>query len=121
MNTTVFGIYLCLLVLGAVPALTFPIYYSIKVRWWRLPHGEERETAGHLVMFSGLFALLYVRGGINVSTGPGRKALFEQSPGATAFLLFIAVLAAFLTWQRVRLFHKGRKLRAMSMTDRGNS
>jgi hypothetical protein len=110
-NTPVFVIYLVLLVAGAVPALTFPIYYSVKGQWWRLPRGPERETAGHVVMFSSLFALLYVRGAINVSTGPGREALFNQSPGNVAFLLFIASLAAFVGWHRVWLFHKGRKER----------
>ncbi len=111
MNTPVFVTYLVLLALGAVPALTFPIYYSVKVRWWLLPRGPERETAGHLVMFSTLFALLYVRGAINVSTGPGREAIFNQSPGNVTFMLFIAVLAMFVAWHRVLLFHKGRRAR----------
>lgn len=109
MSTSVFVVYLVLLLLGAIPALTFPIYYLIKGRWRKLPRGPERETAGHVLIFSSLFGLLYVRGAINVSTGPGREALFSQSPGAVAFLLFLAVLAAFVGWQRVWLFHKGRK------------
>lgn len=110
----VFPVYLGLVALGAVPALTFPIYYSVKVRWWLLRRGPERETAGHLVMFSTLFALLYVRGGINIASGPGREALHNQSPGNAAFLMFLATLAAFVAWQRVVLFHRGRKLRAAS-------
>lgn len=112
MNTPVFVVYLFLLALGALPALTFPIYYSVKVRWWRLPRTSERETAGHLVMFSTLFALLYVRGGINVASGPGREAILNQSPGNATFMIFLAAFAAVVTWHRVWLFHRGRKLRA---------
>lgn len=107
----VFPIYLGLVVLGAIPALTFPIYYSVKVRWWRLQSGPERETAGHLVMFSTLFALLYIRGGINIASGPGREAILNQSTANAAFLMFIATLAAFVAWHRVWLFHRGRKKR----------
>lgn len=111
MNTPVFVIYLTLVALGAVPALVFPVYYSTKVRWWRLPHGPERETAGHLVMFSTLFALLYVRGGINLSSSSGRHAILHQSVGGAAFLVGIAAYAAFVAWQRLLLFHRGRKAR----------
>lgn len=107
----VFPVYLGLVGLGAIPALTFPVYYSVKVRWWRLPRGPERETAGHLAMFSTLFALLYVRGGINVATGPGREAILNQSPGNAIFLQFLAALAAAVGWHRVWLFHRGRRLR----------
>jgi hypothetical protein len=110
-NTPVFVVYLTLVALGALPALTFPIYYSTTVRWWRLPRGPERETAGHLVMFSTLFALLYVRGGINLSSPSGRHGILNQTPGNAAFLMFIAVFAAFVAWQRVWLFHRGRKAR----------
>lgn len=116
MNTPVFVLYLTLVVLGALPALTFPIYYSVTVRWWQWPHGSERETAGHAVMFSTLFALLYVRGGINLSSTAGRYAILHQSSGGAAFLMFIAALAAFLAWQRLRLFHRGRKARGRSAT-----
>ncbi len=107
----VFPLYLGLLALGAIPALAFPIYYSVTVRWWRQPRGPERETAGHLVMFSTLFALLYVRGGINLSSPAGRTAILHQSAGDAVFLMFIAALAAFVTWHRVLLFHRGRKER----------
>lgn len=118
MNTPVFVIYVSLLVAGAVPALTFPIYYSVKSRWWRLRRGPERETAGHLLMFSSLFALLYVRGAINVSSGPGREAVFHQSTGNVIFMLFLAAFAAFVAWQRVWLFHRGRKLRSASTANK---
>lgn len=118
MNTPVFVVYLVLLMLGALPALTFPVYYSIKVRWWLLPRGPERETAGHLVMFSTLFALLYVRGGINVASGPGREAIFNQSTGNATFMVFLALFAAVVTWHRVWLFHRGRKLRSVAVTDK---
>jgi hypothetical protein len=111
-NTPVFVIYVVLVVLGAVPALTFPIYYSVKVRWWRLASGEDRETAGHVVMFSACFALLYVRGGINLSTPAGRYGVVNQSPGAAGFLVFLALFAAVVVWHRVWLFHKGRKKRS---------
>jgi hypothetical protein len=110
-TTPVFIAYLIMLVLGAVPALLFPIYYSATVRWWRLRRGPEHETAVHLVIYSGLFALLYVRGAINISSGAGREALHDQSPGSAAFLLFIAAVAMFVAWQRLWLFHKGRKNR----------
>jgi hypothetical protein len=105
----VFIVYVGLVALGAIPALTFPIYYSVMSKWWRLPRGPERETAVHLLMFSSLFALLYVRGGVTLSTPSGRGAVLNQSPGAAAFLLFLAAFAAFVVWQRVWLFHKGRK------------
>jgi hypothetical protein len=111
-NTPVFVIYLTLVALGAVPAFVFPIYYSAKAKWWRLPRGPERETAGHLVMFSTLFALLYVRGGINLSSSAGRHTILNQSSGSAAFLLCIAAFAAFVGWHRVWLFHRGRKERS---------
>lgn len=114
----VFPIYLGLVALGALPALTFPVYYSVKVRWWRLPRGPERETAGHIVMFSTLFSLLYVRGGINLTSPSGRAAILGQSSGSATFLMFLAVLAAAVGWHRVWLFHRGRKLRATSRVDK---
>jgi hypothetical protein len=107
-NTPVFVVYTVLIGIGAIPALTFPIYYSVKSRWWQLPHGPERETAGHLLAFSTFFALLYVRGGINLSTPSGRYAVLNQSPGGAAFLIFLAVFAAAVGWHRLWLFHRGR-------------
>lgn len=109
MNTPVFVVYLSLVVLGAIPALTFPIYYSVASKWWRLPRGPERETAGYLLMFSSLFALLYARGGINLSTPSGRDAVLDQSLGSAGFLLFLAVFAAVVGWYALYLLHKGRK------------
>ena len=109
MSHPVFMAYVAFIVLGAIPALTFPIYYSVKSKWWELPHGPERETAGHLLAFSTFFALLYLRGGINLSTPSGRNTVMHQSPGGAAFLIFLAVFAAVVGWQRVWLFHRGRK------------
>ena len=108
MSTPVFVVYLVLLVLGAVPAVLFPVYYSVVTRWWRLPHGPRRETAGHLMAFSTFFALLYVRGGINLASPTGRATVLHQSPAAAGLLLLLAVVAMFVGWQRLWLFHKGR-------------
>lgn len=108
MSTPVYAIYLVLLVSGAVPALAFPIYYSVATKWWRLPRGPRRETAGHLMVFSTFFALLYARAGINLTSAAWRDAVVHQSPGAATFLMFLAALAAFVCWQRLWLFHKGR-------------
>lgn len=113
----VFPVYLGLVVLGAVPALTFPIYYTAKVKWWRLTSAEERETGGHVAMFSTCFALLYVRGGINLASPAGRDTVMHQSSAGAAFLMFLALFAAAMVWHRVWLFHKGRKFR--SKTARG--
>lgn len=107
----VFPVYVGLVVLGGVPALAFPIYYSATVRWWRLPSDDERETAGHVAMFSALFGLLYVRGAINLATRASREAVLHQSPAGAAFLMFLALFAAAMVWHRVWLFHKGRKVR----------
>jgi hypothetical protein len=117
----VFPVYLALVVLGGVPALVFPVYYSATVQWWRLTNAEERETAGHVAMFSALFGLLYVRGGINLATPASREAVLHQSTAGAAFLMFLALFAAAMVWHRVWLFHKGRKIRSKSMPDRGNS
>jgi hypothetical protein len=111
-NTPVFVIYLTLVALGAVPAFVFPIYYAVKSKWRQFPHGRERETAGHLLAFSTFFALLYLRGGINLSTPSGRYAVLNQSPGGGAFLVFLAVFAAAVGWHRLWLFHRGRKERS---------
>ncbi len=111
MSTPVYVIYLVLLALGAVPALAFPVYYSVATKWWRLPHGPRRETAGHLMVFSTFFALLYTRAGINLTSPAWRDAVLNQSTAAAGFLLFLAALAAFVCWQRLWLFHKGRKER----------
>lgn len=108
----VLPIYVGLVVLGALPALAFPIYYSAKVKWWRLADAEERETAGHVAMFSTCFGLLYVRGGINLASPVSRDAVLHQSPGGAVFLMFLAAFAAVMVWQRVWLFHRGRKARA---------
>lgn len=108
----VFPVYVGLVVLGALPALAFPIYYSAKVKWWRLASADEREAGGHIAMFSTLFGLLYVRGGINLASPASRDAVLHQSPGGAAFLMFLALFAAAMVWQRVWLFHRGRKGRA---------
>lgn len=109
MNMPVFVIYVVLVVLGALPALTFPIYYSAVTRWWRLPRGPHREIAGHLMAFSTFFGLLYARGGINLASPAGRYTLLHQSPAGAWFYVFLAALAAFVGWQRLWLFHRGRK------------
>jgi hypothetical protein len=59
--------------------------------------------------FSTFFALLYARGGINLSSPAGRYTVLNQSPSAAGFLAFLAFAAAFVGWQRLWLFHKGRK------------
>jgi uncharacterized membrane protein YqgA involved in biofilm formation len=105
----VFPIYLGLVVLGAIPALTFPIYYTAKAKWWRLTSAEERETAGHVAMFSSCFGLLYVRGGINLASPAGRDVVIHQASAGAAFQMFLALFAAAMVWHRVWLFHKGRK------------
>lgn len=107
----VFPIYLALVVLGGVPALAFPIYYSATVKWWRLSSPEERETAEHIAMFSTCFGLLYVRGAINLVTPLSRAAVLHQSTAGSTFQMFLALFAATMVWHRVWLFHKGRKER----------
>ena len=118
MNIPVFVVYVALVAFGALPALTFPIYYAWAVKPWRLERGPERETAGHLLAFSTFFALLYARGGINLSTPGGRYAVLHQTPGGAAFLIFLAGFAAVVGWQRVWLFHRGRREHRKWIADR---
>lgn len=91
-------LYLAGLVVGAVPAVAFPVLYTIRARWWR------SEMGRHLFSFSLLFALLYVNGLV--------RLLIGTPPEIQKWInLVLVVGAAIVAWQRTLVFRHAQHQR----------
>lgn len=89
-------VYWVLLVAGAVPAIVFPVYYTVKAPWWR------SEMGLHLFAFSLLFALLYVNALVN------RVGLMPREVQVWVGVVFL-VFGAVVAWQRLVVFWHARR------------
>lgn len=87
-----FGVvYLVGLCVGAIPAIGFPVLYTIRAHWWR------DEMGRHLFAFAVLFAALYVNGLIHLVFGiPLAVQVWIN--------LVLVVSAAIIAWQRMFVF-----------------
>lgn len=96
--------YWVLLVAGAVPAIVFPVYYTVRAPWWR------SEMGRHLFAFSLLFALLYVNALV------GRLGLLPRDVQVWVGVGFL-VFGAVVSWQRLTVFWHARRRALKTTTD----
>lgn len=90
--TGVFGVvYLVGLIVGAIPAIGFPVLYTIRARWWR------DEMGRHLFAYSVLFAALYTNGLVHL--------VFQVPQWLQVWInLVLVVAAAVIAWQRILVY-----------------
>lgn len=99
MTGTLGVVYLVGLIAGAVPAVGFPVLYTISARWWRTEMGR------HLFSYSMLFALLYTNGLVHL--------VFSVPQWLQVWInLFLVVFAAVVAWQRVLVYLHAQQRRS---------
>lgn len=104
MTGWVWWLYLLLVVGGAVPAVWFPVQYGLSGLWRR------SEMGAHLMTYSVLFGLLYVRTCVTLATATGQDQVRSMGVLQAAVVLLFAAGFAGVAWWRLALYHRAHRL-----------
>lgn len=85
-----------LIVLGAVPAIGFPIWYHLRMRW------RETEMGQHVMGYSLVVAAAYASGVVNI--------FFKDYPFEWVVRSFVALGMTAVVWWRVIVFMHLRRM-----------